>query len=196
MAPATGGDRDMCVLLVDGTLLDMYGVTGSGTSWNAEFYGTSDGVNGPGFGTYPAAIGTTAIGSPQCAGTILVDDVAAGTINHGLTMAFGYDYLGGVGTSGNPQVAPAVSNDDGGGPGPLPQGGLLLIPAAIQMPGGLSAMGKQLWLAAQTYGCYITDQAGGEGFFYGDGSASVGNAFSAADLNAVGKALELVDTWS
>jgi hypothetical protein len=64
MAQASGGDADMDVLLTNGTLLDMYGVTGGGTSWTAEYYGTSDGINGPGFGTYPSSIGTTAMLSP------------------------------------------------------------------------------------------------------------------------------------
>lgn len=196
MAPASGSDADMDVLLTNGTLLDMFGLTGGGTNWTAEYYGTSDGVNGPGFGTQPyAAIGTTAIGSPQAAGTVLASDVAAGSIPHGLTMACGYDYEGGATTGAGDQVPPAVSNDDGGGGGPLPEGGLLFIPPGTSVPSGLSAMGAQLWHAAATYGVYITDQAGGGCYFYGDGSGAVGNAFTAADFNIVGKALELVNTW-
>jgi hypothetical protein len=185
-------------------LLNMYGVTGGGTSWVASSFGISDGLDGPGF-SYGLGytIGTTAIGSPHSGGTILASDIAAGVIPHGLTMAFDYTYLGGgTGTYGSThggtpgdQIPPAVSNDDGGSTGPLPEGGLLLIPVSTSMPGGLSAMGQQLWIAAQTYGCYITDQAGGDAFFYGDGSSLVGGAFTSGDLNAVGQALELVVTW-
>jgi hypothetical protein len=196
MAQASGGDADMDVLLTNGTLLDMYGVTGGGTSWTAEYYGTSDGINGPGFGTYPSSIGTTAIGSPQAGGTVLASDVAAGVIPHGLTMACGGEYLGGVGTSNSDQITPAVSNDDGSpDAGPLPEGGLLFIPPGTPMASGLSPMGKQLWDAASSKGVYITDTAGGGCYFYGDGSSAVGNAFTSTDLNAVGHALELVVTW-
>ena len=153
MKQASGTDAVLDVLLTTGTLLDMYGVTGSGTNWTAEYYGTSDGINGPGFGTYPTAIGTTAIGSPQAGGTILASDIAAGVIPHGLTMACDYGYEGGSGDGAGDQVAPAVSNDDGGGGGPLPQGGLLFIPPGTSTPLGLSAMGKQLWVAADRLWC-------------------------------------------
>ena len=205
MQPAAGGDEDMDVLLTNGTLLDMYGVTGSGTNWTAEYYGTSDGINGPGFGgppTYPDyyAIGTTAIGSPQAAGTILASDVAAGVIDHGLTMACGYGYEGnspsGLGDELYYPDGPAVSNDDGGGGGPLSEGSLLMIPPGTAMAPGLDAMGKQLWAAAATRGVYITDQAGGGCYFYGDGSSTVSNAFSSNDFQIVGQALQLVNTWS
>ena len=84
MQQASGGDAVMSVLLIDGRLLDMYGVSGSGTSWTASYYGISDGVNGSGFGSSGHAIGTTAIGSPQAGGTILARDVAAGVIAHAL----------------------------------------------------------------------------------------------------------------
>ena len=196
MSQASGGDADMDVLLTDGTLLDMYGLSGGGTNWTAAYYGTSDGINGPGFGTQPyAAIGTTAIGSPQAAGTILASDVASGVIPHGLTMACDYGYLGGATTGAGDQVAPAVSNDDGGGGGPLPEGGLLFIPPGTQRPSGLNAMGVQMWDAASTEGVYITDQAGGGCYFYGDGSGAVGNAITSTDTNDVGHALKLVVNW-
>jgi hypothetical protein len=192
MHQAPGGDAVMTVLLTDGRLLDMYGVSGSGTNWTAAYYGISDGINGPGFGSGGHAIGTTAIGSPQGAGTILARDVAAGVISHALCIAFSDAALGGVGTGG-PQVAPAVNSDDNNGTGPLPEGGLLLIPAGTPKPAGLTRMGSALWDAASTYGVYITDQLGGPPMFYGDGSVS--SAFSGNDFSAVGKALRLAQTW-
>jgi hypothetical protein len=217
MAEAAGGDADMDVLLPAGTnigggwgttsgrwLLDMYGVSGSGTNWTAAYYGLSDGLDGPGFGgppTYSAyyAIGTTAVGSPQAEGTILASDVAAGTIPHGLTMACDYGYEGNSPSGDGDELSyadgPAVSNDDGGGGGPLSEGSLLLIPPNTAVPSGLSAMGRQLWNAAATYGVYITDQAGGGCYFYGDGSSAVDNAFNSNDFQIVGQALELVNTW-
>lgn len=187
MKPTPIGDRVMSVLLADGTLLDMYGVTGTGNNFTAQFYCTSDGVNGTGFGVQGswARVGTTAIGSPQAAGTILDTDVAAGVIPHALFMAFDYSVEGG-------EVAPAVGNDDGGAPGHIPQGGLLfstLTPAQIL---ALSPGGRMLATAASTYGVYVCDQAGGAGEFYGDDSAAVGAAFTQADLNVVGNSLRLV----
>jgi hypothetical protein len=195
MRPASGSDGVMAVLLTDGTLLDMYGVTGGGTDWTATFYGTSDGVHGPGFGQQGtwAAIGTTAIGSPQAAGTVLASDVAAGVIPHALFIAYDYADEGGVGTSGAPGVAPAVAHDDGGGPGPLPQGGLLV--ATGDMPGGLNAMERALWTAARTYGVYVCDKLGGGPMFYGDGSKEVDAAFTDAGLTKIGRSLRLVKTW-
>jgi hypothetical protein len=195
MRPASGSDGVMTVLLTDGTLLDMYGVSGGGTDWTATFYGTSDGVHGPGFGKQGTwtAIGTTAIGSPQAAGTILASDVAAGVIPHALFIAYDYANEGGAGTSGTPGVAPAVSNDDGGGPGPLPQGGLLV--ATGDMPAGLNAMERALWTAARTYGVYVCDRLGGGPMFSGDGSQEVGAAFTDAGLTKIGHSLRLVKTW-
>ena len=153
MRPASGSDGVMAALLTDGTLLDMYGVSGGGTDWTATYYGTSDGVHGPGFGQQGtgAAIGTTAIGSPQAAGTILASDVVAGVIPHTLFIAYDYADEGGVGTSGTPSVAPTVAHDDGGGPGPLPQGGLLV--ATGDMPSGLNVMERALWTAAPRTAC-------------------------------------------
>jgi hypothetical protein len=196
MKASSGGDLVMSILLSNGQLLDMYGVSGSGTNFSATYYGISDGVGGTGFGNASNlhAIGTTAIGSSQAGGTILARDIAAGSIPHALCMAFAYSVLGGSGTGGS-SVNPAVSNDDGGGGGPVPEGGLLLIPAGTVKPAGFSAMGSALWDAAATYGVYVTDQAGGGPMFYGDGSSAVGNAFNSSDFSAVGKALRLAKTW-
>jgi hypothetical protein len=86
-----------------------------------------------------------------------------------------------------------VTNDDGGGPGPLPQGGLLV--ATGDMPAGLNAMERTLWTAARTYGVYVCDQLGGGPMFYGDGSQAVGAAFTDAGLTKIGHSLRLVKTW-
>jgi hypothetical protein len=195
MRPASGSDGVMAVLLTDGTLLDMYGVSGDGTDWTATYYGTSDGVHGPGFGQQGtgAATGTTAIGSPQAAGTILASDVVAGVIPHALFIAYDYADEGGVGTSGTPSVAPAVAHDDGGGPGPLPQGGLLV--ATGDMPSGLNVMERALWTAARTYGVYVCDRLGGGPMFSGDGSKEVDAAFTDGGLTKIGRSLRLVKTW-
>lgn len=196
MKASSGGDLVMTILLSNGQLLDLYGVSGGGTNFSATYYGISDGVNGTGFGDPSTrhAIGTTAIGSTQGGGTILARDIAAGSISHALCMAFDSSVLGGSGTGGS-SVNPAVSSDDSGGGGPLPEGGLLVIPAGTQKPAGLSAMGSALWNAAATYGVYITDKLGGGPMFYGDGSSAVGNAFNSSDFSAVGKALRLAKTW-
>jgi hypothetical protein len=114
-------------------------------------------------------------------------------IPHALDMAWDYSDLGGAGNGAGDAVAPAVANDDGGGSGPLPEGGLLIIPAGTPKPAGLSRMGSALWDAASTYGVYITDQLGGSPMFYGDGT--VASAFSSNDFTTVGQALRLADNW-
>jgi hypothetical protein len=197
MQAASGSDGVLTVLLTDGTLLDMYGASVHGSSVTAYAYAETDGVNGPGFGdqsNYHVA-GTTAIGSPQGAGTILARDISAGVIPHALSIAFDYSQLGGAGDGAGDAVPPAVANDDGGGPGPLPEGGLLVIPPGTPKPAGLSKAGSELWVAAQTYGVYITDQLGGNPRFYSDGSATVSNAFGDNDFTIVGRALRLAKTW-
>lgn len=197
MVPQVGSDHVLDVQLTNGQLLDMYGVTGSGTSFTASVYGISDGVAGTGFGVQPAkAIGVTAIGAPTAGGVILARDVAAGVISHALHIAFNHSQLGGIGTSGTAFVPPAVHADDAGGTGPLMEGGLLLIPPTTPMPAGLDAGGQMLWRAAQTYGVYVMDQLSGSvDEFSGDGSAAVSKEFTSSDFSTVGKALELVKTW-
>ncbi len=199
---ASGSDAVMSVLQPDGTLFDLYGVSGGGTSWSAQFYGRSNGITGSGFGNPQTlqAAGTTAIGSPQAGGVILARDIDAvngGALDfgHAISMAFDYMHSGGAGTSGKPQVLPAVANDVGGGPGPIPQGGLMVIPPGTPMPSGLSVAGKALWRSLATYGAYNTDKLGGNPMFYGDGSSKVGSALSANDLTLCGRALRLVRTW-
>jgi hypothetical protein len=196
MTPATGTDGPLDLLLLDGTLLDMYQATVNGTMVSAHQYGETDGVNGPGFGANGHAAGTTAVGCPQAAGTILERDIQAGVIPHGLDIAFDYSVLGGAGSGGpGAELPPAVANDDGSGPGPLAEGALLLIPAGTTKPATLSAGGSALWDAAATYGVYITDQLGGSPMFYGDGSAAVTSGLSGSDCTTVGRALRMVKSW-
>jgi hypothetical protein len=202
---APGGDSVLGILLTDGRLLDMYGIMYTAGidrpnhSCTALYYGLSDGVNGPGFGDQGTgqAIGTTAIGSPQSAGTILARDILAGVIPHALFMAMDPSAEGGAGTGGpGYKVPPAVAGDDVGGPGPIPQGGLMLIPAGTTQPGGLSPGGVMLWNACKTYGVYCCDTLGGFAAFYGDGSATVANALDyLVDCTPVGRQLRLVKTW-
>lgn len=173
-------------------------------TYSTAFLVDSDGKNGPGFGCYPGAtcdpghrglwngVGTTAIGAPQAGGVITAGDVASGTIPHAEAIAFDYSDLGGVGTSGGPACVPAVGNDAGGGPGPIFEGGLLLIPPTVTMPSGLTKMEQAAWHAAQTYGVYVADRLGGQPLFYGDGSTAVGNAFTDGGLTKIGRALRLV----
>jgi hypothetical protein len=153
----------------------------------------SDALNGPGFGDQNtfASAGTTAIGCPQASGTILASDVNAGTIPHGLFMAFDNANEGGLNTSGTTLVPPAVANDNGNS-GPIPQGGLML--ATGSEPAGLNAMEHQLWLACSTYGVYCCDRLSGHPQFYGDGSTIVNNAFTDAGMTAIGQKLRLVRT--
>jgi hypothetical protein len=195
---AAGSDGVMTVLDDTGTLWDFYGspsINAANLTVVTAFLVDSDGVNGSGFGnqTTFASVGTAAIGIAQASGTILAADVVTGSIPHALFMAFDYTNEGGVGTSGTPDVAPAVANDDGGGPGPIPQGGLMR--ATGSEPAGLNSMEHQLWLSCVKYGVYCCDQLGGHPQFYGDCSSTVGNAFTDAGLTAIGRKLRLVKTW-
>jgi hypothetical protein len=194
---ASGTDAVLDVLAPDGTLWDAYGVTDLDPTmhtFSARFIVESDGVNGTGFGVQPyTPSGTTAVGAPQAGGVITAADVAARRIDHAATIAFDYNDEGGVATGAGTQVAPAVANDDGGGPGPIPQGGLLV--ATGKMPSGLNKMERALWIAAKTKGVFVTDKLTGQPHFFGDGSRAVGKAFTGKGLTSIGRRLRLVKTW-
>ena len=194
---ASGSDAVLNVLAPDGTLWDAYGVTNldpTAHTFSATVLVDSDGINGTGFGVQPyTPSGTTAVGAPQAGGVITAGDVAARRIDHAATMAFDYNDEGGATTGAGPQVPPAVANDDGGGPGPIPQGALLV--ASGRMPSGLNKMERALWAAAKTKGVFVTDRLTGEPRFYGDGSRAVGKAFTGKGLTKIGRRLRLVKTW-
>jgi hypothetical protein len=194
---ASGSDAVLNVVAPDGTLWDAYGVTNldpTAHTFSAAFLVESDAINGTGFGVQPyTPSGTTAVGAPQAGGVITAADVAARRIDHAATIAFDYNDLGGSSTGAGPQVPPAVANDDGGGPGPIPQGGLLV--ATGKKPSGLNKMEQALWSAAKTKGVFVTDKLTGEPHFYGDGSRAVGKAFTRKGLTKIGQRLRLVKTW-
>jgi hypothetical protein len=195
--PAAGTDAVLNVLAPDGTLWDAYGVTNldpTAHTFSAAFLVESDGINGTGFGVQPyTPSGTTAVGAPQAGGVITAADVAARRIDHAATMAFDYNDEGGATTGAGPQVPPAVSNDDGGGPGPIPQGALLV--ATGTRPSGLNKMERALWAAAKSKGVFVTDRLVGAPCFSGDGSRAVGKAFTGKGLTKIGRRLRLVKTW-
>ena len=194
---ASGTDAVLNVLAPDGTLWDAYGVTNldpTAHTFSAAFLVESDGINGTGFGVQPyTANGTTAVGAPQAGGVITAADVAARRIDHAATMAFDYADEGGATTGAGPQVPPTVSNDDGGGPGPIPQGGLLV--ATGTRPSDLNKMERALWAAAKRKGVFVTDRLFGDPCFSGDGSRAVGKAFTGKGLTKIGRRLRLVKTW-
>jgi hypothetical protein len=195
--PAAGTDGVLNVLAPDGTLWDAYGTTNvdpTAHTFSAALLVESDGIDGPGFGVQPyTTSGTTAVGAPQAGGVITAGDVAARRIDHAATMAFDYNDEGGASTGAGPQVPPAVANDDGGGPGPIPQGALLV--ATGKMPAGLNTMERALWAAAKRKGVFVTDRLHGAPCFYGDGSRAVGKAFTGKGLTKIGRRLRLVKTW-
>jgi len=195
--PASGSDAVLNVLAPDGTLWDAYGATNLDPvahTFSAAFLVESDGIDGTGFGVQPyTPSGTTAVGAPQAGGVITAGDVADRRIDHAATMAFDYNDEGGATTGAGPQVPPAVSNDDGGGPGPIPQGALLV--ATGKMPSGLNTMERALWAAAKRKGVFVTDRLVGAPCFSGDGSRAVGKAFTGKGLTKIGRRLRLVKTW-
>jgi hypothetical protein len=192
-----GGDGNMDVVFDDGRALDMYQARYQGGNvWNVAmavpFNAYTDfGFAQPDKGNNTPA-GTTAIGCCQAGGGILKRDIQRGVINHGLRIAFDYSAMG---NQNGTQVGYAISNDVGGGGGPIPEGALLM-PAGAE-PAGLSPWGHQLWLAAATYGVWVTDRLDGPPMIFGDGSPEVIGAFGhysdMADITTVCRRLRLTN---
>ena len=55
----------------------------------------------------------------------------------------------------------AIAGDGGSPTGIVLEGDLLAIPPGTPMPSGLSPLGKEVFIALQTYGAYVVDVAGG-----------------------------------
>jgi hypothetical protein len=193
-APASGTDGHLCLLNADGRSVDMWQLHPTGSrSWRCAAYALHNWQTGTGWGsTSPwQSAGVTAAGAPTAAGTITADDLAGG-IAHALCMAFSYNDQGGQGTCWTPQLWPAISNDVGGGPGPLAEGALLL--ATGPAPDGLNGAESSLWDALVTYGAYVIDKLDGQPMFYAE-SPEVGGAFRGDRLTAIGRQLRMAVTW-
>lgn len=210
--PASGTDGSMAIVMPNGWVVDMWQVKpdGGGTfrcsayglcKWRADaadLYWPHSGVaiGASGWGKYEnGAVVGAGINAAACSGAgglITKADVKAGTVAHALTMAWDYANLGGAGGPG-PQVMPAVHNDCGGGPGPIPEGGLLQATGAV--PSGLSPFGVALFNAAKLKGVYVVDKLDGQPMISGDGSSEVGAAVHANELTTIMRTCRLVKTW-
>jgi hypothetical protein len=166
--PAAGTDMHLAVISPDGTHSDEF--------WSLDLASRSAGVyipvdlagSGVGIG-WARATGVSLLG-----GLIRSDETTA--IPHALAMSLPYTLLG----DGN--VWPAISNDDGGAPGFVPEGSLLAIPAGTPRPSGLSPMGNAIFDALTHYGAYVVDQTGG-------GSAAVFYTEPSTDASSVDAAV-------
>lgn len=208
MLPSAGSDHVLSIVFDDGSLLDGWQVTRQDDTHLTfgEYVYNDPGyiTNGTGFTKIVSLnpwdddrAGTTVIGCPQMAGTIAERDLTLG-LNHALCFASGgaANQLLGPASSGGYSVLPAGGNDIGGSTGPVPQGGLLLIPNDAQMPAGLGAFEKQFFAAGQKYGIYVIDRAGDDLTVYTDGSPKVANALpSLAHLTSILRLARLVRTW-
>ena len=103
-------------------------------------------------GVFPSPFGLSATGISYLATTITEADVASGHIDHTLAMDVARcDY----------HAAPAVRGDCGHDPGQPPEGTWFKLPADRPVPSSLTAFGRMVFHALQTYGAIVTDQAGG-----------------------------------
>jgi hypothetical protein len=194
--PAGGTDGHLAVVNADGRLLDFWQFHNIGyRAWACSAWAQHNWQTGIGWGVASPfqSAGVTAAGAPTAAGTITAAEVDAGVIPHALCMAFDYNDQGGVNTSWQPGIPPAINNDVGGGPGPICEGALLV--AVGNEPAGLNDAERALWTAARTYGCWVIDKLDGAPQFYGDRSATVGGAFRADKVTAIGRQLRMAVTW-
>jgi hypothetical protein len=194
--PASGTDGHLSVANTEsGQGADFWQMHKTGDrEWSCAAYALYD-VWGPGWGQASPfqSAGVTAAGAPTLAGTITAAEVEAGVLEHALCIAFAYGDQGGNNTCWTPQLWPAISNDVGGGQGPIAEGALLM--ATGEMPGGLNEFERLVWSAAQRYGVWCVDKLDGEPMFYGDGSQTVADACSYQGMSTIGRSLRMVQTW-
>ena len=194
--PASGTDGHLALMNADGRMFDFWILRPTGErAWRCESWAQHRWDTGTGWGQPPSgpSAGVTAAGAPTAAGTITAAEIDAGVIPHALCMAADYGAQGGVGTCGSGLLPPAIHSDVMGGPGPLAEGALLL--AVGDEPGGLNDAERALWRAASTFGVWVIDKLDGSPCFYGDSSATVGNAFRGDKITDIGRRLRMVVTW-
>jgi hypothetical protein len=154
-APAAGTDAHLVVISPDGTRSSEFWTLDL-TSHTAGVYLPVD-LSGPGTGLgWVRATGVSLLGG-------LIRKEETTSIPHALAISLPYNILG----SGH--VWPAISDDDGGAPGFVPEGSLLAIPPGTPRPSGLSPLGGAIFDALSRYGAYVVDQTGaGTATFYAE----------------------------
>lgn len=152
----TGGDGQV-IVIAGTTVWDLYFFTRtSDTTATAEAWAKTDIVTGTGFGQASPFLGagTTASGSSQLAGIVLMSEIQAGAINHALGLILQASVC-----NGPTPIPPAINNDCMQSGGIAAQAQHLAIPPAAQMPNSLSPVGVMMWNALKTYGAYLIDNS-------------------------------------
>jgi hypothetical protein len=172
-APDPGTDAHLVVIGPDGLHSDEF--------WALDLRARTAGaylpvdLRGPGMGLgWVRATGVSLLGG-------LIRSGETTSIPHALAISLPYELLG------TGHVWPAISDDDGGAPGFVPEGSLLAIPPGTPRPAGLSPLGNAIFDALSRYGAYVVDQCGsGTATLYAEPTTSA-TAVSAAltDMRSV-----------
>lgn len=118
------------------------GAIGAGSNPPASPWASTGGGNGSGFS--------------MVAGIITDADLSAGSINHALAV--------GIPQTSSAFRVPATKSD--GGSGPIPEGARLQLDPSLNVDAqtGWTPLERMVAKALQTYGAYVTDSSGGNGF--------------------------------
>jgi hypothetical protein len=158
--PAPGSDRHMTILQASSdTLWELFGARRAADGWHARWGGAIRHVSrSPGYYTasaWPGATrnwGATASSLPIVGGTMLLDELAKGSIHHALAINLPAPRAGAF-------AWPAQRSDGTGPPSALPEGARLRLDPALDVPSlHLPKLTRMIALAAQRYGLVVRDQ--------------------------------------
>jgi hypothetical protein len=158
--PAPGSDRHMTILQASSdTLWELFGARRAADGWHARWGGAIRHVSeSPGYYTasaWPGATrnwGATASSLPIVGGTMLLDELAKGSIRHALAINLPAPRAGAF-------AWPAQRTDGTGPPSALPEGARLRLDPALDVASlHLPKLTRMIALAAQRYGLVVRDQ--------------------------------------
>ncbi len=154
-AGPAGGDNDLVIYQPSSdTEWEIWGAQNNGGQWTRCYGGRISPVSGSA-GVFPYPYGLSASGLSYLASVIRVSELEAGNIAHALAVNV---------PCGAPPVAPANRSDGGGSiaGGCIPEGTHFRLDPTLDLNAlGLSPGALTIARAIQTYGMYVTDQAGG-----------------------------------
>jgi hypothetical protein len=158
--PAPGSDRHMTILQASSdTLWELFGARRAADGWHARWGGAIRHVaQSPGYYTasaWPGATrhwGATASSLPIVGGTMLLDELARGSIHHALAINLPAPRAGVF-------AWPAQRSDGTGPPSSLPEGARLRLDPALDVASlHLPRLTRMIALAAQRYGLVVRDE--------------------------------------
>ncbi len=155
--PATGTDASMAIYSPStDEVWSFWKANHQSDGWHACWGGVISGAStSPGY--FPNGLGATATGLSSEGGAITIRDVESGSINHALSLEI-------------PNAAPGSvfswpaqrSDGQASSTGIISEGTHLRLDPSIDVSRlNLSPIGKMIAVAAQTYGFFVTDYAGG-----------------------------------